>query len=93
MATSEIFNVGKTYASVIDVKKEVLEYNRRHYTNFVISSNNKKSLVIQCKNGRGRKSKSTGKRPRQHYNYIGCEACITFYKSQKEGESLKLTKV
>ena len=79
--------------SVDDVKKDIDVYNEINFTNFVVSMNNKKSLVIQCTNGRERKSESKGQMPMQHYHYLGCEASINLYKSQKSVFSMKMTKV
>ena len=83
--------MGKTYENVEKVKEDVATEN---YTDVVVRTNNQKSLVFQCKHGRERKSECSGSRPEQHYNFLGCEASITLYKSQKsDASALKITKV
>ena len=76
------------------MKAAVNQYNDKNASEFVIATNNKKSLLIKCNHDMARKSKSIGKRPKQHYNFIGCVASVTCYKSQKNtvGE-VKVTKV
>ena len=76
------------------MKAAVNQYNDKNAPEFVIATNNKKSLLVKCNHGIARKSKSIGKRPEQHYNFIGCGASVTCYKSQKNtvGE-VKVTKV
>ena len=76
------------------MKAAVNQYNDKNASEFVIATNNKKSLLIKCNHGIERKSKSIGKRPKQHYNFIGCGASVTCYKSQKNTVGVvKLTKV
>ena len=87
-----LMNLLRNFLWLDEVKSFVSEYNSSHFTDFVISNNNKKSLVFECKHGRDRKSTSTGKRPKQHYNFLGCKASVRLYKSKKEG-SLKVTQV
>lgn len=77
------------FNSVEDAKACVNKYNRDNFTNFVISNNNKNSLVYHCRHAVRRKSCSRGKRPNQHYNYVGCTAIIRMYKSKKG--TLKVT--
>ena len=91
MASTNIFEVGKIFSSIEEVKTAILEYNSLNYTDFVIRSNNSKSVYVECKHGRERKSESTGKRPKQHYNFLGCKAFIRLYKS-KDGR-IKVTKL
>ena len=65
-------------------------FNEQNFTEFRISCNNRKNLQVHCKHARERKSKSL--RPNLHLNYLGCNAKIIFYKSQKPGNStLKVT--
>ena len=92
MSADQSFFVGKVYTSVDGVKKDI-DVNEINFTNFVVSMNNKKSLVFQCTNGRERSSESKGRRQIQHYNYLGCEASINLYKSQKSVFSMKMTKI
>ena len=82
---SETFNVGTLYSNLDDAKTAILKYNVTHFTNFTITNNNANSLVCGCKHGRLRNSKSIGKRPNQHYNFLGCSAIVRMYKS-KDGQ-------
>ena len=66
MASTNIFEVGKIFSSIEEVKTAILEYNSLNYTDFVIRSNNSKSVYVECKHGRERKSESTGKRPKPY---------------------------
>ena len=94
MPSDDLFVVGKVYNSVDEVKSDISSYNDQHFTNFVVSTNNKRSLLIKCSHGRERKSESSGSRPKQHYNFLDCKASISFYKSQKaENTSVKITQV
>jgi len=88
----EMFVIGKVYNSIDEVKAAVLTFNQQNFTRFIITSNNKKSLVVQCTHGRQRKSKSCGIRPNQKYNFLGCKATIKVYKSQK-AKDLRITHV
>ena len=72
--------VGTVFASLEDAMARISNYNEENFTNFVITSNNKKSLVYTCRNGVERKSKCGGIRPNQHYNFVGCKATIRIYK-------------
>ena len=91
MDPSSTFSQGKSFSTIEEVKACIKEFNERNFTNFVISCNNKKSIYIECKHGRERKCQSSGKRPRQHYNFLGCKASIRLFKS-KNG-SIKVTTV
>ena len=82
--------LNKKFSTVEDVKVFIKVVNDKHYTNFVVETNNKFSLVFVCKHGVHRNSKSKGKRTALHYNYMGCYAKIRFYKSQRAGEEKKL---
>ena len=92
--TSE-FKTGQKFETVEKVKEFTKNYNEKNFTNFVVAPNNKRSMVLVCKHGVHRDSKSKGKRENQRYNYLGCTAKIRIYKSQKgEGEgTLKVTAV
>ena len=87
---TDTLSVGKKFGALTDFKHVLSEYNSRFFTNFVISSSNKKGLLIQCKHARERKTESSGKRPKQHYNFLGCKAYLRVYISQKDG-TLKIT--
>ena len=83
---------GTLFNSANEAKACVVKYNVDNFSNFVITNNNKKSLVYGCRHAvPTRKSHCGGKRPNQHYNYLGCEASIRMYKL-KDGK-VKITKV
>ena len=42
---------GEVFDSVEDVKNAVALYNNENFTEFVVETNNKKSLIFKCKNG------------------------------------------
>ena len=84
------FTVGQNYADVDSVKSALDRYNQQNDTELRITSNNKKSITIICKHGRKRKHEGTGKRPKQHSAYLGCNAAVSIYKSKR---GLKVTKV
>ena len=86
---------GKQFNNVEDAKKYIKEFNEDNFTNFVVDSNNKRSLVFICKHGVHRDSTSKGVREAQRYNYLGCNAKIRLYKSQKEDDRgiLRITSV
>ena len=71
---------GKRFQTVEEAKKFIDDFNTRHFTNFIVLSNNKRQLVFKCKHGYDRKSQSGGKRPQQHYNNLDCEAFVRLYK-------------
>ena len=94
MLPEELFTIGKVYDSVDDVKSDISLYNNTHFMNFVISTNNKRSILIHCSHGRERKSESSGPMPKRRYNFLGCNASISLYKSQKANvSSVKVTQV
>ena len=72
--------VGTVFASLEDAMARISNYNEENFTNFVVTNNNKKSLVYTCRNGVERKSKCGGIRPNQHYNFVDCKAIIRIYK-------------
>ena len=43
MSADELFFCGKVYNGVDEVKNDISTYNEKHFTNFVVSMNNKKS--------------------------------------------------
>ena len=88
---NESLSLGMQFSSVEDAKKAVSKYNGTNFTNLTVTTNNSKSLVFECKHGRVRNCKNTGKRPNQHYNFLGCGAVVRLYKS-KDGR-MKITKV
>ena len=87
MNTEErVLQPGLCFDTTEQAKQFMINYNKKNFTNFVIASNCKKTLVYMCKHGKpagkNGKSSSTGKRPKQHYNNLGCEASIRMYKSK-----------
>ena len=88
----DFFFIGQTFKNVQEAKEQLKLYNEKNFTEFRISSNNKKSLQVLCKHARHRKTESKGLRPNLHVNYLGCNAKINFFKCQKSGSStLKVT--
>ena len=85
MSADQSFFVVKIYMSVDDVKKDIDVYNEVNFTNFVVSMNNKKSWCsnVQMEENENQKAK----------DYLGCEASINLYKSQKSVFSMKMKKV
>ena len=83
MEVSDLFAVGKIFGNVEEVKSAVREYNEQNYTEFIVETNNKNSLILVCKYGRIRASKSQGIRKNLQYNNLKCKACIALYKSKK----------
>ena len=51
----------KRISSISRTQAKIIEYNSPCYTNFVISLSNKKSVLVQCKHAREKKSESSGK--------------------------------
>ena len=90
-----VIHTGQTFESVEAAKEYIKKFNEENFTNFVVETNNKRSLVLYCKHSVNRDSKSKGKRIHLHYNYNGCAARIRMYKSQKADElgNLKVTAV
>ena len=87
----EVLAPGKEFPNIDDAKTAISVYNDANFTNLKVTTNNSKSLVFECKHGRVRNSKGTGQRPKQHYNYLGCQANVRMYKT-KDGK-VKVTKV
>ena len=62
-----------TVSSVMKTEEEAIQPvqrdNKRHFTNFRINTNNKKSLIYQCKHAVNRDTRSKGKRVRLHANF------------------------
>ena len=77
-----------------EARKFLDTFNKRNFCDFVIKTNNKKSLIALCKYGYNRPSESRGVRKNLHYNFVDCKARITMYKSQFAGNTtLKVTQV
>ena len=83
--------IGTVFDSTEDAIACVNRYNQTNFTNFVVMSNCKKTLLYRCRHGVQRTSKSNGVRPNQHYNFVGCEATIRMYKAANG--SWKVTKL
>ena len=84
MTEVPLLTVGKVFDSIDDAKACVQNYNETKFTNFVVVSNNKKTLLYSCRHTIERKSSSSGQRPNQHYNFVGCAAHICMYKARYE---------
>ena len=67
MAEVSSLTVGQVFGSIDDAKASVNAYNEANFTNFVVETNNKKSLVYFCRHAIERKSRNGGKRPNQHF--------------------------
>ena len=80
--------VGTILRSVDEAKRLVTQYCDKKYARLIVLKNDKKTLYFACTNQRYRKSRSEGKRVRNHHSYTGCQAGIRFSK-RKDG-SLKL---
>ena len=78
--SASVFFVGKTFNTYTDFLNLFDDFCVKLYEPLVITTNNKKQVIVQCRHGYTRKSTSTGKRSKLHYNYIGCTARITCYK-------------
>ena len=86
------FFVGQEFDNLESAKTFLAQFNKKHFCDFVIRTNNKRSLVAVCKHGIKRKSDSKGAREHLHYNFVDCKAKINFYKSQVSGSTkLKVT--
>ena len=91
---AEKFFSGQVFQDEEGAKVFLKKYNEKHFTELVIRTNNKKAMVVKCKHGVHRKSESKDLRPNQHFNFVGCNAQVNFYKSQVPGAvSLKVTNV
>ena len=84
--------VGVTFNSIQSAKDDVLKFCDDNFVNFVVDTNNKKSLRFVCKHGTRQRVRGTGNRPNQHQNFLDCKASISFFKSQKLN-NLKCTKI
>ena len=76
----------KKFANVEEVKEFMKRYNEENYTNFIVQTNNKRSMTFVCKHGYHRDSTSKGIRGNLTYNFLGCTAKIRLYKAQKGGD-------
>ena len=86
--------VGAKFQDVVAAKEFINHFNKENFCEFIVGTNNAKSLYFVCTHSRHRKSTSKGSRPGQHFNFLGCQAKIFFYKSQRPGdESLKVTQL
>ena len=65
-----------------EAKQAVHRYNKKHFPNFKINTNTKKSLIYHCKYAVNRDSKSKGKKVKLHTEFLGCPAKINFYKGK-----------
>ena len=84
--------IGRQFATVDEVKDCIEKYNGENFTEYRVRTNNQRSLLFECKHGRHRESRSKNIRPGSHFNFSGCQAKISFYKSQANGKStIKLT--
>ena len=90
-----VFKIRQRFENVEKAKEFVKKYNEENFTNYVVESNNKRSMVLVCKHSVHRDSKSKSKREILSYNYLGCPAKIRMYKSQKGEEvgSVRVTAV
>jgi hypothetical protein len=86
------FFVGQEFENLESAKTFLAQFNKKHFCDFVIRTNNQRSLVAVCKHGIQRKSNSKGAREHLHYNFVDCKAKMNFYKSQVSGSTkLKVT--
>ena len=58
-----LFVVGTVFKDEDAVKLALSKYNEQNYTEFTVTTNNKKTIVIKCKHGRKRSYEGTGRRP------------------------------
>jgi hypothetical protein len=72
--------VGREFASYDVFVKKFHDFCQTYYQPFIIVTNNKRQITVQCRHGYRRASESTGKRINLHYNYLACPAKITCYK-------------
>ena len=91
MAEVPSLTVDKVFNSADEARAYIDTYNEVKFTNFVVTSNNKKSLTYACRHGVERNSRCRGKRPNHYYNFVGCTVQIRMYKS-KSG-SVKVTRL
>jgi hypothetical protein len=90
----EEFSPGQVFENKEQANTFLRKYNEKHFTEFKVRSNHNKAMVVKFKHGVHRKSTSKDLRPNTHFNFVGCNAQINFYKSQVPGAtSLKVTKV
>ena len=85
-------SVGDIVHSDERAKAMVLKFNQDNFVDFVVETNNQKSLRFVCKHGARQRARSKGQRPKQHQNFLDCKAAISFYKSLKNG-TIKCTKI
>ena len=85
-------SVEDIFTTVQDAKEKVKQFCDTEFVDMKIETNNKKYLKFVCKHGARLRARSTGNRPNQHQNFLGCKASISFFKSQKDN-TLKCTKI
>ena len=90
-----VLEVQKIFDDTEAAKNFMKKYNEENYTEFIVSSNCKKSLIFSCKHSIYRDSRSTGERVKHHFNYLACPAKIRMYKSQNptKAGSVKITQM
>ena len=76
---------GASFGGVDDAKEVVKEFNKKHFVDFVVAANNKKTLRFVCKHGCAQRKRTKGLRKTQHYNAQNCGAFVNFYKTKNEG--------
>lgn len=91
MANKKI-EVGEIYENYGQFLSTFTNFCRDNYQPLIVTCNNSRQVTILCRHGYSRPSKSSGKRTKLHYNYIGCSAKINCYKAAKS-DSLKITRV
>ena len=79
MAEDNEVYVGQHFDSEESAKTFLSEYNKNNFYDFVIATNNKRSLILICKHGRKRLSESRGIRKNLHYIFVDCGAKVNMY--------------
>ena len=87
--------IGEKFKDETEAKEFIKTFNQENFCEFVVGTNNKKSLYFCCTHSRKRDYRGNiGTRKGQHYNWLDCKAKIYLYKSQKrDDESLKVTQI
>ena len=75
----DMFFKNQVFQNEDEVKKFLDNYNRKNFSDFVIKTNNKRSLIALCKYGYNRPSESKGIRKNLHYNFVDL---ISFHDSE-----------
>ena len=84
--------VGKEFSNEDGFFEAFHDFCNTSYQPFIIVTNNKRQVTLQCRHGYRRASESTGKRTHLRYNYLACPAKITCYKPSKS-KSVRITSV